>query len=97
MQKTKKSSCMNCGYNKPKKPKNEEQDKYCSLCDETYKLKDAKEHKNKNLHIVKNELIKKIRELNGNDEEGKKTIDKITKNLIPKYAKGNTENKNNLE
>jgi len=54
-------------------------------------------NKNKNLNIIKNELIKKIRELDGNDEEGKKTIDKITKSLIPKYTKGNDKNKNHME
>ncbi len=97
MQKVKKSSCLNCGFIKPKKPVEPEKEKYCSLCDEIFKVKDAKEHKNKNLHIIKNELIKKIRELDGNDEEGKKTIDKITKSLIPKHTKGNDKNKNNME
>ena len=38
---------MNCGFVKPKFAKNPEEEKKCNLCDETYKLKDANEHKNK--------------------------------------------------
>ena len=52
MEKTKKTGCINCGYVKPKEPKDLEKELYCGICDEKYKLKDAKEHKNKNSNIM---------------------------------------------
>jgi len=97
MEKTKKGACINCGYIKPKPPKDIEKELYCGLCDEKYKLIDAKEHKNKNTHIIKNEIIKRVRELNSNDEEDKKKICMLSKSLIAKYKKGNEHNKNMLD
>ena len=97
MVKTKKSNCMNCGFVKPKFAKNPEEEKKCHLCDETYKLKDANEHKNKELHKLKSNLLKQIRKLDAKDNNDKETIDKITKTLTPKFKKVNDKNKNVVE
>ena len=97
MLKHKKPNCMNCGFVKPKIDKNPEEDKHCNLCDETYKLKDANEHKNKELHKLKSNLLKQIRKLNVKDDADKQTIDKITKTLIPKFKKGYDKTKIHFE
>lgn len=87
MQPVKKSSCINCGYSKPPVPKNPDADMHCGLCDETFKKADAKAHKKKQSHIIKMDVIKKIKELDANDEEDKNKIEKISKTLTPKYVK----------
>jgi hypothetical protein len=93
MQPLKKSACANCGYVKPKTPKNEEVDVYCGLCDETFKKKDTKEHKKKEQHIIKTDVIKKIKELQFGDEQDKKKIQNISKTLTPMFTKSKNNNK----
>jgi hypothetical protein len=87
MEKTKKNSCPSCGFIKPVPPKDLEKETYCGLCDEKFLIKDAKEHKKKNAHIIKNDIIKKIKELSPSDESDKKTINNIFKTLSSKYVK----------
>lgn len=88
--------CTNCGWETPKPPKDLEKEIHCNLCDEDFKAKDLKEHKKKNTHLVKQEIIKKIRDLNPTNEDEKQTINKIFKALTPKYKKG-IETTNMLE
>ena len=90
MEKTKKSSCSNCGFIKPHKPQDLEKMKYCNLCDEEFALKDAKEHKKKNTHIIKNDIINQIRELKTDNDDDKKKINSIIKTRTPKYTKNKT-------
>lgn len=92
MQLVKKSACINCGYVKPKEPKNPEATEYCGLCDETFKKTDAKAHKKKETHVIKMDVIKKIKELDSNNEEDKTKIEKISKTLTPKYKKKSNNN-----
>jgi hypothetical protein len=90
--------CTNCGWEKPVVPKAEDEEKtvHCGLCNEDVKKKDVKEHKKKNTHLIKQDIIKKIRDLDPNVEEEKKTINKIFGSLTPKYKKG-LDAKNMLE
>ena len=80
--------CTNCGWEKPKAPKDEEKEIHCGLCDEDVKVKEMKEHKKKANHIAKQEIIKMIRSLDPNNNEEKITINKIFKTLATKYKKG---------
>jgi hypothetical protein len=96
MQKTKKNACESCGFVKAPQPIDLEKEMYCGLCDEKFPKKDSKEHKKKNTHIIKNDIIKKVKELKPSDEADKKTINNIFKTLTPKYIK-NKLNKNTLE
>lgn len=87
--------CLNCNYEPPKIPKDLEKTIYCSLCNEDIKLKDMKEHKKKEQHIFKYDILKKIKELKTNDNDGKTTIIKISKLLTPKYK--SSDNTNTVE
>ena len=87
MQKTTKNACESCGFVKPPQPKNPEKEMYCGLCDEKFPIKDSKEHKKKNTHIIKNDIIKKIKDLKADNEDDKKTINSLFKTLTPKYVK----------
>ena len=62
----------------------------------SFKTADAKEHKKNNIHIIKNDLIKHIRELDATDEEDKKIINRLSKSLNVKYVK-DKQNINQLE
>lgn len=92
MHKSNTNSCINCGYVKPKQPIDLEKDVHCSLCNITIKKKDLKEHKKKYTHLIKQEIIKKIRDLDHKNEEENGTINKIFKTLIPKYTKKGNSN-----
>jgi hypothetical protein len=87
MQKNTKKACESCGFVKPVQPKDLKKDVYCGLCDETFPVENAREHKKKNTHIIKNDIIKKIKDLKPNDENDQKTINNIFKTLTPKYIK----------
>ena len=65
---------------------------YCGLCNEHFLSKDAKEHKNKNTHLIKKDVIKEIKELDLNNEKEKKIMNNLFKTLTPKYKNkiGNT-------
>jgi len=91
MQKNTKKACESCGFVKPVQQKDLERETYCGICDEKFPIKDAKEHKKKNTHIIKNDIIKKIKELSPADENDKKTINNIFKTLATKYAKNTVE------
>ena len=92
-----KKGCINCGYVKPKVDKVDlEKEKYCSLCDEKYKLKDYKQHKEKEIHILKLDVIKQIKKLDGKDENNKKKILKLSKSLSKK-SKPTTNDNNTKE
>lgn len=88
--------CESCGFEKPKQQKDLERIIHCSICNEDFKLKDLKEHKKKNTHNIKYDVLAKIKELNTNDEQEKTTINKIFKLLTPKYKTGITDN-NHME
>ena len=96
MQSIKKKACLNCGYVSPQIPKEEKKELYCNICDETFKKEESKEHKKKESHILKIEIIKRIKDLDVKDENEKKKIEKIFNTLTPKY-KTNTKNKNTVE
>lgn len=87
MEKVKKSACINCGYVKPKPVKDLDKEKYCNLCDVKYSLKNAFEHKNNYLHKIKNDIIKRIRKLKGDNEQDKKKLDEFSKSLVPMFKK----------
>jgi len=87
MLKSKKKSCMNCGYIPPKAIVDLEKQLHCKLCDENYLLKDAKEHKKNYNHLLKSEVIKKIKNLDFTNQNSKDWIKQIG-TTIKQYLEG---------
>lgn len=91
------STCTNCGWAKPKLPKDLEKPVHCALCDEDIPKKDLKEHKKKDEHLLKYDILNKIKNLSATDKDEKETLNKILKTLTPKYIKKEKNNNNTVE